>query len=344
MARRRSPPSPPAPSPARRCRRRRSAGSSAAAGGTIRRSCGRCATALAAPVDPVDAVGWNGDALEAQCFGFLAARVRAACRSPFRGPPARRARSPAAGWWHPTARAGRDRLAPCSSAFPTRARDGAGWCRGRAIERIRRLGLTRNPFEDLYHKALEIPWWAFLAATSATYLGGNVVFAALYLLQPGAIDKARPGSLADAFFFSVQTMATIGYGQMAPATAFANSVVTLETLFGMILLAVVTGLFFTRFSRPTARVLFSNVAVVAPFNGQMMLMLRMGNQRSNQILQAEVSLAVLRDEVTAEGIFMRRFHDLALVRRAHTRLRAHLPRHAPARRSGVRWPGCRMTI
>ena len=184
----------------------------------------------------------------------------------------------------------------------------------RGETRIQRLGLTRNPFDDFYHRALEIPWSVFLLATTVSYLAGNVVFAAIYLLQPGSIDRARPGSVTDAFFFSVQTMATIGYGVMSPATFYANCVMTAETLFGMILLAVVTGLIFARFSRPTARVLFSNVAVVAPFNGERMLMLRMGNQRSNQILQAEVTLALLRDEVTEEGTRMRRFHDLLLVR------------------------------
>jgi inward rectifier potassium channel len=181
-------------------------------------------------------------------------------------------------------------------------------------ERIRRLGLKRRPFRDLYHRALDLRWRIFLLVAAGAYLGGNIVFAALYLLQPGAIDKARPGSVADAFFFSVQTMATIGYGTMSPATTYANLVMTAETLFGMILLAMVTGLVFARFSRPTARVLFSNVAVIAPFDGQRMLVVRIGNERANQIVQAEVQFTLLRDEITREGERFRRMVDLPLQR------------------------------
>src|SRR5207249_4349124 len=79
---------------------------------------------------------------------------------------------------------------------------------------------------------------------------------------PDAIENARPGSFADAFFFSVQTMATIGYGRMVPRTFLANTLVTLETLTGLLALAMITGLVFAKFSRPTARVLFSRVAVI----------------------------------------------------------------------------------
>ena len=136
----------------------------------------------------------------------------------------------------------------------------------------------------------------------------------LYLVQPGAIANARPGAFADAFFFSVQTMATVGYGQMAPATLYANLVVTVETAVGLMFLALATGLVFARFSRPTARVLFSRVAVIGPYNGTPTLSFRLANQRSNQILQAEVSAVLLRDETTLEGAPIRRFYDLKLAR------------------------------
>ena len=140
------------------------------------------------------------------------------------------------------------------------------------------------------------------------------MFAALYLLQPGSIAKAHPGSFADAFFFSVQTMATIGYGVMAPATFYANLLMTLETAVGLMFVAMTTGLVFARFSRPTARVLFSNVAVVGPYNGVPTLSIRIANQRQNQMLAAEVSMTLVRDEVSDEGELTRRFYDLALVR------------------------------
>jgi inward rectifier potassium channel len=176
------------------------------------------------------------------------------------------------------------------------------------------LGLRRPWFGDLYHFALRLSWCSFLLGGGALYLGANAVFALCYLVQPGAIANARPGAFADAFFFSVQTMATVGYGQMAPATLYANLVVTVETAVGLMFLALATGLVFARFSRPTARVLFSRVAVIGPYNGAPTLSFRLANQRSNQILQAEVSAVLLRDEKTLEGAPIRRFYDLKLAR------------------------------
>ncbi|HJU19405.1 MAG TPA: ion channel [Stellaceae bacterium] len=177
------------------------------------------------------------------------------------------------------------------------------------------LGLRRALLGDLYHRLLRLSWPAFLFALSTLYVGANVVFALLYLLDRGDIGNARAGDFADALFFSVQTMATIGYGRMFPATLYANLIVTVETIFGLMLLALATGLTFARFSRPTARVMFSRVAVVMPRNGVPTLMLRLANERRNQILEARVAVALVRDEYTAEGELMRRFYDLPLARR-----------------------------
>jgi inward rectifier potassium channel len=176
------------------------------------------------------------------------------------------------------------------------------------------LGLRRPWFGDLYHFALRLSWCSFLLGGVALYLAANAVFALLYLVQPGSIANARPGAFADAFFFSVQTMATVGYGQMAPATLYANLVVTVETAVGLMFLALATGLVFARFSRPTARILFSRVAVIGPYDGTPTLSFRLANQRSNQILQAEVTAVLLRDETTLEGVPIRRFYDLKLAR------------------------------
>jgi inward rectifier potassium channel len=177
------------------------------------------------------------------------------------------------------------------------------------------IGVKRPWFGDLYHWLLRLSWSSFLLGGVAFYMAANALFALLYLAQPGAIEKARPGAFWDAFFFSVQTIATIGYGTMAPATFYANIVVTIETAVGLLFLAMATGLVFARFSRPTARVLFSRVAVVGPYNGVPTLSLRLANQRRNQILQAEVDLALLLDEETKEGDTIRRFYDLSLARR-----------------------------
>jgi len=179
------------------------------------------------------------------------------------------------------------------------------------IERIVDRGERRL---DFYHRLLTVPWWVLFALLAVGYLAFNLVFAGLYLLQDGSIADARPHSFLDAFFFSVQTMATIGYGEMRPATLYANLLVTVEVLLGMTGLAVSSGLLFARFSRPTARVMFSKVAVIVTHDGMPSLMFRAANQRRNQILEAQVTVMLLRDEISGEGVEMRRFHDMAVAR------------------------------
>ena len=207
------------------------------------------------------------------------------------------------------------RAAPLHSAPPDggKVRLNHLVARGTA-DQVMSLGLKRKWFGDFYHRALTIGWLGFFALGSGVYVAANVGFAALYLLQPGSILNARPGAFNDAFFFSVQTMATIGYGVMSPATLYANLLMTLETAVGLMLIALATGLVFARFSRPTARVIFSRVAVVGPHNGTPTLSARVANQRHNQILAAEASMTLVRDEQTAEGEMIRRFYDLKLRR------------------------------
>ncbi len=177
-----------------------------------------------------------------------------------------------------------------------------------------RLGVRKSGFSDAYHQMLVLSWGGFLLVGTAVYLLLNVIFAALYLVVPGSIEHARPGRFDDAFFFSIQTMATIGYGVLTPSGTYANLVMTVETMVALVFAAFTTGITFARFSRPTARVSFSRVAVVAPYNGVPTLSVRLANGRSNQILEADVSLTLLRQERSAEGHVMRRFYDLALAR------------------------------
>jgi inward rectifier potassium channel len=182
---------------------------------------------------------------------------------------------------------------------------------------VRRIGL-REPWRgDLYHRMVTVPWWAFVGLGTALYLVVNAVFAGLYLLQPGSIAGATPGSVADAFFFSVETIATIGYGVLSPGTFYANVLMLIETVLGILLVAMATSVLFARVSRPTARVLFARVATVAPWNGVPTLFLRMGNERRSQILEADVAIYLLRYEISPEGVAMRRFHTLRL-ERGHT--------------------------
>ncbi len=133
------------------------------------------------------------------------------------------------------------------------------------------------------------------------YLGANLLFASGYLAIGDGIEEARPGNFADAFFFSVQTMATIGYGKMAPRGIAANLLVTGEALVGLLGLALVTGLVFAKFSRPTARVIFSRNAVITTFDGVPSLLVRMANERGNQIAEAQAHLVLLRNRAHARG-------------------------------------------
>ncbi len=144
------------------------------------------------------------------------------------------------------------------------------------------------------------------------YLCINLIFATLYFLGGNCIAELTPGSYSDDFFFSVETLATVGYGHAYPATLYGHCVATLEILVGLFGLAVLTGLIFVRFSRPTARIRFSEVAVVAPFNGAPTLMFRVANLRHHAMVEEEFRLLLMRSELTKEGEDIRRFYPLRL--------------------------------
>ena len=167
---------------------------------------------------------------------------------------------------------------------------------------------------DLYHFILTRPWWQFLLLVAAFFLLINALFATAYYLQPGAIANARVDSWEDAFYFSVQTLATIGYGGMAPATRLAHVLVAVEALVGMLSVALMTGITFAKFARPTARVLFCEKAVLSVRDGVPHLMFRMANWRHNTIMEAQLRVFVLIRERTKEGDDMRRSVELKLVR------------------------------
>lgn len=168
-------------------------------------------------------------------------------------------------------------------------------------------------WQEPYHLMLTLPWLGFIAIVSLLYLALNVGFAWLYLLGGDCIVNGN-GSFADAFFFSVQTFAGIGYGVLSPKTSYANYIVVIEAITGLFAIALLTGLSFARFSRPTAKVMFSKFAVVMSQDNLPTLMLRAANQRRNQILEAQVTLSLSRDEVTAEGKHLRRFYELQVLR------------------------------
>lgn len=179
---------------------------------------------------------------------------------------------------------------------------------------LKRVGGSGWNLADTYHWLLAMKWRWFFMVTSGAYLATNLVFALLYLAVPGAVANARPGSFLDVFFFSIETLATVGYGTMSPNSVYGHTVASVEILVGMLELALSTGLMFARFSRPSSRILFSKVAVVTNFNGVPTLMFRTGNERNNLILEASVRAAIVRRERTQEGQEFTRFYELKLER------------------------------
>lgn len=172
-----------------------------------------------------------------------------------------------------------------------------------------------RPENDFYHWLLGTSWAKFLLLVVFVYLSTNLLFAFAYLAcGDGAITHAQPGSLLDVFFFSVQTMATIGYGRMTPVGHWANAIVTFEAFFGIVYSALTTGLAFARFTRPTAGVRFSKVAVVGSHDGVQTFKFRVANDRSSHIVEAQLRLWLIAESMTSEGERYRRSVELPLHR------------------------------
>jgi inward rectifier potassium channel len=179
---------------------------------------------------------------------------------------------------------------------------------------LRRVGLSRPMLRDLYHWLRTTSWPRTFLTISTAWLGSNVLFALLFLAGGECISNARPGHFGDAFFFSVQTLSTIGYGAMSPATDYANVVVVVEAFYGLLFVAITTGILFAKFSTPTARLMFSTDALIADSGGKRMLSFRVANARTSHIVEATIRVSIARDEYDSEGRLMRRLYDLALVR------------------------------
>lgn len=181
---------------------------------------------------------------------------------------------------------------------------------------VRRTGLGLFERVSVYHFLLEISWPRFLGLTAVCYVLANAVFAGAYVaLGPGALDgvTASSGSAAasEAFFFSVHTFATIGYGNVTPATWQADVVVTLESLAGLLSFGLAAGLMFARFARPNARIIFSRSAVVAPYGEGEGFEFRIVNSRKNQIVELAARVILAR---RSEGASGRSYHELSLER------------------------------
>lgn len=206
-------------------------------------------------------------------------------------------------------------IPPSSAIRPQPLKSSPGTMRVRvgAFEMTKK-GAQRYDIKDPYHLALSLSWPGFLLMFVVFELAINFLFAGLYALQPGSVANAHPGSFADLFFFSLETLATVGYGAMSPATLYGHTVSAVEIISGLAFIAIMTGLTFVRFSRPRPKILYADKAVVATYNGRPTLMLRIANGRYSPMSDARARLGALIAEKTLEGQFYRRVQDLKLTR------------------------------
>ena len=192
----------------------------------------------------------------------------------------------------------------------------------RSRPRVRNLGAARiitegletNLWSDFYHNAMTVSWPVFFASLAAVFAAFNLLFALLYGFGQASIANARAGSFSDLFFFSVETMAGVGYGYMYPQSTYGHAVATSESFLALVSLAVMTGLVFARFSRPRARLIFARNPVVAVHDGAPTLMVRIANARNNFISDASAKLWIIRGKVSAEGRRLTSFQEMRLER------------------------------
>lgn len=169
---------------------------------------------------------------------------------------------------------------------------------------------------SMYHTMLDLPRWKFITTIFSFFIVINLAFASLYYLigieELGGIIPGSPlQNFGEAFFFSAQTFTTVGYGRINPASFLTSSIAAIEALTGLLSFAVVTGLFYGRFSRPRAFLRFSHNMVVAPHKGFSGLMFRMVPYKNNQLTEAEVKIT-LAMKVEEDGKFMNKFYSLDL--------------------------------
>ena len=183
--------------------------------------------------------------------------------------------------------------------------------RGGEVSVVRR-GFPARLLRDYFYSLLQRGWPRLLLTLLGFIISSNAIFATFYQLL--GLHIANANTWWDYFFFSVQTMATVGYGLMSPLGVAANLVAAIESIYGLMIFGVIAGLVFSKFSRPTAKLIFSEVAVITNRNNQKSLMFRMVNERQSQIIDGRLTVSLLRTERTLEGDLIRRFVDMPLVR------------------------------
>src|SRR6478672_238344 len=169
-----------------------------------------------------------------------------------------------------------------------------------------KINAASRGWRDTYHWVLSLSWRRFALFLVVSYVTIHLLFATLYAVGGNCIGDMTPGSFPEAFFFSVETLATVGYGHNYPATLYGHVIVTIEIFIGTIWFAVITGLIFVRFSRPTARILFSKSILIGNHDGRKTVMFRVANLRHTSMVDAQFSLLFSRDERVLEGEDIRR--------------------------------------
>jgi len=183
---------------------------------------------------------------------------------------------------------------------------------------FKKIGGARIDFRDPYHLAVALTWPKFFTACFTLYLAVNLAFAVLFWSVAGSVGNAQPQSFGDCFFFSIETLSTVGFGDMYPATAYGRIVTAAELVTGLAFTAILNGLTFVRFARPQAKMVFAAHPVVAVHNGKPTLMLRVVNGRSSALFRAKATLNLLTSETAPNGKHYRRVQELRLER-------SHLP-------------------
>lgn len=182
------------------------------------------------------------------------------------------------------------------------------------LPQIKAIGRPFAPHQDVYHQVLTMTWPRFFAWVAGFWFLINFVYAALYFAVPGSLDGEHTDRFADCFFFSVQTLATIGYGTISPGNLTGNLLVVAESLTGILLVALITGMTFARFARPRALVLFTDHIAVVHRDGAPHLLIRVANARHNQIVDANLRVGLLLTTRTSDGQEMRVPAEVKLVR------------------------------
>ena len=171
-----------------------------------------------------------------------------------------------------------------------------------------------SPLVDIYYTMMALSWIAFVAAVSLIFIIINIIFGAAYACLPGAIGGMTSGSIVNGFFFSAETLATVGYGNMFPASVAGHIVATIEILLGLFFSATVTGLVFARFARPSNGFSFSTRAVIGEVEGKRTLMVRLASIRANPLADVTAQISWLERIDLADGRVLRRLTELPLIR------------------------------